>query len=116
MNGKVAIFAFSGELMDFAHAMLNALDMKDKGLDARLIIECDACRLLATLQEADKPFADLFRKVKETGLVDGVCKCCAEKLKVVDSVEQHGLRVLDEMYGHPSMARYIREGYQVITF
>ena len=116
MNGKVAIFAFSGELMDFAHAMLNALDMKDKGLDAKLIIECDACRLLAALQQADKPFADLFQKVKATGLVDGVCKHCAQRLEVVDSVKQHGLRLLDEMYGHPSMARYIQEGYQVITF
>jgi len=31
MDKKVAIFAFHGEMMCFAHALLNALDMKEKG-------------------------------------------------------------------------------------
>ena len=36
MNKKVAIFAFNGELMYFAHALLNAKDMKKKGYDIKL--------------------------------------------------------------------------------
>jgi hypothetical protein len=32
MNKKVAIFAFNGEAMCFAHALLNAKDMKKKGV------------------------------------------------------------------------------------
>lgn len=39
MNKKLAIFAFNGETMCLAHALLNVLDMKEKGYDIKLIIE-----------------------------------------------------------------------------
>jgi hypothetical protein len=32
---KVALFAFNRESMCFVHALLNALDMKDKGIDTK---------------------------------------------------------------------------------
>jgi hypothetical protein len=35
MQRKVAIFAYNGEPMCFAHVLLNALDMKEKGYDER---------------------------------------------------------------------------------
>ena len=39
MEKKVAIFAFNGKPMCFVHALLNTLDMKEKGYDVKLIIE-----------------------------------------------------------------------------
>ena len=44
MDKKVAIFAFNGETMCFAHALLNALDMKEKGYDIKLVIEGSATK------------------------------------------------------------------------
>jgi len=35
---KVALFAFNGEPMCFIHVLLNALDMKEKGIDVKTII------------------------------------------------------------------------------
>jgi len=32
------------------------------------------------------------------------------------AVEDQKLKLLDEMSGHPSMARYMAEGFEVITF
>ena len=116
MSQKVMVFAFDGELMAFAHALLNVLDMNERGLDAKLIIESEACDLVRTLQQTDKPFADIFEKVKQAGLIEGVCGYCAEKLKILPIVQQQGLRLLDDMYGHPSIAKYIQAGYQIITF
>lgn len=112
---KVAIFACSGDLMHFAHAMMNALDMHSRGIDVKLLMDCGALRLVAALQEADKPFAELLQKVRETGILGGVCMACAERLKITDEVRRQGLPMQNEMFGHPSMGHYIQEGYQIIV-
>ena len=116
MKKKVVIFAMNGELIYFAHAMLNGLNMRERGIDARIVIEAGACRLVSLLEDTDKPFADLFSQIKETGMIEGVCRSCAEQLNVMQSIRDQGLAILDEMHGHPSMARYIEAGYEVITF
>ena len=36
---KVALFAFNGDFKCFAHVLLNALDMKAKGYDVKVVIE-----------------------------------------------------------------------------
>lgn len=35
IRGKVAIFAFNGDLICFAHVMLNTLERKEKDYDVR---------------------------------------------------------------------------------
>jgi hypothetical protein len=35
---------------------------------------------------------------------------------VLEAVTDEGLRLLDEMSGHPSVARFREEGFEVITF
>ena len=34
--GKVALFVFNGDPMCFFHVLLNALDLKEKGVEARI--------------------------------------------------------------------------------
>lgn len=36
---KVALFAFNGEPMCFVHVLLNALDMKKKGIDVKCTVQ-----------------------------------------------------------------------------
>jgi len=57
-----------------------------------------------------------YQKAKESGLIAGVCRACSAKHKVVEAVEQEGLPLLDDMFGHPSMGAFLEKGYQVITF
>jgi len=115
MTAKVVVFAFAGEPACFAHALLNALDMQEKGFDVKLVIEGKATALVRELAAAEKPFAPLFAKVKAAGLIDCVCRACAVKTGALSAVEAQGLPLCDEMSGHPSMARYIAAGYTVIT-
>ena len=49
-------------------------------------------------------------------LIDGVCKACATKMDTVENARTMGLVLLDDMLGHPSMAKYLKDGYEVITF
>ncbi len=43
---KLALFAFNGDPMCFIHILLNALDMKEKGFDGKIIIEGSATKLI----------------------------------------------------------------------
>ena len=65
MEKKVAIFAFNGEPMCFVHALLNSLDMKEKGYDVKLVIEGSATKLVKMFMDPHEPFADLYKKVKK---------------------------------------------------
>jgi len=34
----------------------------------------------------------------------------------LEAAQQQGLKLLDDMSGHPSMARYQDKGFEVVTF
>lgn len=116
MNKKVAIFAFNGEMMCFVHALLNALDMQEKGCDVKLVIEGSATKQIEEMADLGKPFARIYDKAKESGLIDCVCRACATQAGVLDSVKEQSLLLCSEMSGHPSIARYLEDGYQVLVF
>ncbi len=109
---KVVIYAFNGNPMCFSHVLLNALDMDSKGMDAKIVIEGEAVTLLKGLEESNDP---LYIKAKEKNLIDAICKACSAKLGVLEYNETLGLPIVGDMSGHPAMAKYIEEGYKVIT-
>ena len=112
---KVAVFAFSGDPGCFAHAMLTAMDMKDRDFDVKAVIEGDATKLLSLLRNETKPYADVYRRFRDRGLIDCVCRTCATKNGVVPVVIEQDLRFGDDMSGHPGMAAYLEQGYEIVT-
>ena len=113
---KVALFVFNGDPMCFIHVLLNALDMDSKGYTARVIVEGAAAKLVPDLDKADNPLHTLWEKTKAAGLVAGVCKACAGKMKTLEAARDQGLALLGDMKGNPSMSGYMDEGFEVISF
>ena len=113
---RAALFAFNGEPMCFVHVLLTAVDMHERGDEVKIVMEGAATKLVSDLSKADHPLHPLYEKVKGLGLVDGACKACSGKMGVVDAVKAQGLHFLEEMNGHPSMARYREEGFDIVTF
>lgn len=115
MNKRIAIFAFTGEMMCFAHALLNALDLNSKGYDVMLIIEGSATRLLKDFHAGTTPFTEQFQMCLEHGLIAGVCAACSSLMGTMDTAKEMKLTLLGDMKGHPSMEEYIVAGYDIIT-
>ncbi len=115
MSKKVAIFAFNGEMMCFAHALLNALDLYQKGYDTMLIIEGAATKLLADFEKGDSPFTGKFHECIEHGLIAGVCAACSSTMGTMEAAKRLKLTLLGDMLGHPSIEEYIDSGYEIIT-
>jgi hypothetical protein len=113
---RIAFFAFNGEAMCFIHVLLNAIEMNEKGHEVKVVVEGAATKLIPELARAENPMHRLYEKAKGLGLIDGACKACSNKMGALEGVQEQGLRLLDEMSGHPSMARYREEGFEIITF
>ncbi|MFA4903265.1 MAG: hypothetical protein WC600_11050 [Desulfobaccales bacterium] len=56
---KIALVAFQGEIICFAHVLLNALDLRDQAGEAKIIIEGQATKLLKDLNRPENPFYPL---------------------------------------------------------
>jgi len=116
MNERVVLVVFNGELMCFVHVLLNALDMKERGYEVKIVIEGSATKLITDLNDRRKPFADLYLDVREKELIDCVCQACSAKMGSLKEAQAQGLPVCNELKGHPSLAKYIEKGYKIITF
>lgn len=116
MTKKIALVAFNGEPMCFVHVLLNALDMHAQGYDVKVVIEGSATKTAVTLDDPSARFSNVYREVREKGLIDCVCKACAAQMGALPGIEAQGLPLCAEMKGHPSLARYIDAGYTIITF
>ena len=113
---KIALFAFNGDPMCFIHVLLNALDLNDKDYEVKLVIEGSATKLIPELDNDDHPLHNLYMKVRKQLLLVGACKACAHKMGTLQAAEAQGLHILEDMSGHPSMERFIEQGYKIITF
>ena len=113
---KFALFVFNGDPMCFIHVLLNALDMKAKGHEVKIVLEGASVKLLPELAGPGHPLASLWKKTLEGGLVEGVCKACASKLGTLDAARALGLPLLADMSGHPGMLAFRDRGFEIITF
>jgi len=106
----------NGEAMCFVHVLLNALDMKERGYEVKVVIEGSATKLVNELNDPEKPFGNLYKDVREKGMIDCVCQACSAKMGALEGAKSQGLPVCNEMKGHPSLAKYMEEGYTIMTF
>ncbi len=110
------MFVFNGNPMCFIHVLLNASDMNDRGHTAKIVIEGEATKLIPELNKPENRLNRLWESAKSNNLIDGVCKACANNMETLKDAKEQGLPILNEMSGHPSMGRYIDEGWEIFIF
>jgi hypothetical protein len=116
MARKFALFAFNGGKMCFVHVLLNALDLNEKGYEVRIVLEGEATALLNDFEDPNTSFVGLFNSCLERGLLDCVCRACSHQMGALETAQKRGYPLCDDMSGHPSMERYVKEGFEIITF
>jgi len=112
---KIAIFAFKGNPICFAHVLLNAIDLHERGGMVKIVLEGEVTKLIVDLRKQEHPLYGLYEKVKKLDLIDGVCRACAVKMNVLEDAEAEGLKILDDMEGHAGMAPYLEDGFAIVT-
>lgn len=102
--------------MCFIHVLLNALDMRERGDEAAIVVEGAATKLIPRLAESDHPLHGLWEKCRSQNLVAGVCEACSRKMGTLEAAKSQNLTPLNDMNGHPGMDKFREEGYEIITF
>jgi len=112
---KVVFFAFRAEPMCFMHAILNALDLEEKGMWGEIIFEGEATRLIPEMARPDHFLNKLYLQAKHRGMIYGACLACSTEMGVAEAIKVEEIPLIGDMSGHPSMATFIREDYRIIT-
>ena len=71
MEKNYVLFAFNGDPICFVHVMLNAFDLQERGFGVKVVLEGSAVTVVRELNRPDAPFAGLWKKFRESGLIDG---------------------------------------------
>ena len=96
------------------HTFIWGLDVAGQDGKVRIVLEGEAPRWLLELPDPDHGRHGLYRKVKEAGLIDAVCKACAVQARAVEAAAEEGLRLVSDASGHVSLMPYIEAGYHVV--
>jgi predicted peroxiredoxin len=113
---KIAIFLMTGPDMPsrMIYTFIWALDVVGQGGEAKIVLEGEAPRWLLELPDPEHGRHGLYRRVKEQGLIDAVCKACAIQARALDAAAEEGLRLVSDASGHVSPAPYVEAGYRVV--
>lgn len=110
------MFIFTDRADTFAHAVLNALDMFERDMDVRVVLDGRATRVLKKAGKASDPVGFLLSEALGASLVDCVCQSCADRYRTLDAAVQMNLPLTEPAQGHPSIADYLAQGYEILTF
>jgi len=98
------------------HALLYTQELQQEGHDVQLIFDGGGTRWIDELADSEHKLAPLYNSLKKAGVITGVCDFCIGAFEGdKETVSNEGLTLISEYNGHPSFARLITEGYQVVT-
>lgn len=101
------------------NAMFIAYELKASGKEVALIFQGAGTRWVGEVVKPDHLAHDLYEAVKDT--VVGVCGGCADVFGATADVKAAGLNLVRELEipgttGIINLARYLDEGYNLLTF
>ncbi len=112
---RYALFAFREDPACLLHTLLYVRDFAERGHTATLILEGPATATAAeAFAEGGHRLHNLYVDALEAGLIGGFCLACSKVSGAFEALSGQGLPALDELLGHPSPARFIDSGWEVL--
>ena len=97
-----------------ANALELAKELKSAAHPVEVLFDGAGTAMAAALADPGHRLHGLFAAVQDRVL--GACAHCARAFGALEQLERLGLPLVAEFEGHPSLARFLREGYRVLTF
>ena len=120
-TGKYAIILQAGNETNEGgaralHALLYAGELLSSGYKVVLVFDGAGTGWANELAKSEHPLNELYRDLKAKGIMEEVCDDCAEHLKVKDKLTEEQRNLLTGDYkGHPSLVRWIKQGYRILV-
>lgn len=97
------------------HALLYCKDLLDKGLGAKLVFDGAGTEWVPELMKPEHKLHPLFKEIQAKGSIDAICDFCAGAFGVKDLARSSRIPFVSEFQGHPSISKYVLEGYQLLV-
>ena len=116
---KMLFLVFAGvdegeNLARAINALWIAQEFHEAGDEAAVIFYGMGTRWVGALENEDHPQHATWMAHKH--LVAGACAHCASVFGAEDDVKAAGLKLIADHGSHPSIRRYVQDGYQVTVF
>ena len=99
------------------HALLYASELKEKGYEVVLIFDGAGTEWVEELTnpESKNKLLPMYQSFKKLGIQEVVCDFCAGAFGVKENLNVRVCPLTSEYKGHPSIAKWVDRGYQVIV-
>ncbi len=120
-KGKYAIILQAGAETNegkarAVHALLYASDLAEQDYDVVLIFEGAGAFWANELEKPENPFHQHYLRIKQLGVVEEICDYCADAHDVKkDSTKEQERLLVGDYKGHPSISKWVNDGYRIIV-
>jgi len=121
-GGKYAIILQAGKethegMARAVHAFLYARELKEHGHRVVLIFDGAGTEWAEELSRPDSasPLKPAYEAVRTLGIVEVICDFCAGAFNVKGQLVERQAPLVAEFEGHPSIAQWADQGYQLIV-
>lgn len=99
------------------HAMLYAKELIEDGHDVTLIFDGAGTHWAEELSrpEGKNPLIPQYVQLKKLGVTEVICDFCANAFEVKKDLVERGAGLVGEYEGHPSIAKLVDQGYQLLV-
>lgn len=98
------------------HALLYSKELKEHGHEVKLVFDGAGTEWASEWMSAESTdkLKPMYEDLKKSGMTQIICDFCATAFKVKENLEKEKAVTTAEYQGHPSIAQWADEGYQII--
>jgi hypothetical protein len=98
------------------HALLYAEELKGGGHEVVLILDGAGTSWAPMLRDPSHKLHARWERLRKAGVVEEVCDFCAGAFKVKDGLKtMTDANLVAEFEGHPSLLKWVDQGYEVLV-
>ncbi|OIO38212.1 MAG: hypothetical protein AUJ71_03660 [Candidatus Omnitrophica bacterium CG1_02_49_16] len=99
------------------HALLYSRELKEHGHEVKLVFDGAGTEWASEWMSAESTdkLKPMYEELKKSGVTQIICDFCATAFKVKENLEKEKVVMTAEYQGHPSIAKWADEGYEIIV-
>ncbi len=121
-SGKYLIILQAGKethegMARAVHALLYSKELREHGHEVVLVFDGAGTEWVSewTNPQTDDKLKVVYEELRKSGVIQVICDFCATAFKVKENLKTQGQTLTSEYQGHPSIAKWADQGYQIVV-
>ncbi len=93
------------------HALLYATELKEASYEVALVFDGAGTEWAKVLLDQENKLHPAYEKLEKMGVTQIICDFCSRAFHVREDLEKGKVPLVAEFEGHPSIVKWIKEGY-----